>query len=159
MTELDDPEDDLDIQRLEDAVIAGLSLVCVTAQAGDNVHRIFESLNNTGLRLTQGDLIRNYLFMRLPTRGEQVYRSLWLPLQEHLDSQGLELLFWLDLVQTDEAAKQTDTYALQAAHDRGVIHADVTPSNVLVVNSGEAAIECFLAREAPHAQRTLYRLG
>lgn len=115
LTELDDPEDDLDIQRLEDAVIAGLSLVCVTAQAGDNVHRIFESLNNTGLRLTQGDLIRNYLFMRLPTRGEQVYRSLWLPLQEHLDSQGLELLFWLDLVQTDEAAKQTDTYALQAA--------------------------------------------
>ncbi|CAN5448362.1 DUF262 domain-containing protein [soil metagenome] len=115
LTELDDPDDDLDIQRLEDAVIAGLSLVCVTAQPGDNVHRIFESLNNTGLRLTQGDLIRNYLFMRLPSRGEQAYRSLWLPLQERLDSQQLELLFWLDLVQSDETAKQTDTYSLQQA--------------------------------------------
>ena len=46
--DLDDPDDDLDIQRLEEAVISGLSLVAVTAQAGDNVHRIFESLNNTG---------------------------------------------------------------------------------------------------------------
>jgi uncharacterized protein with ParB-like and HNH nuclease domain/alkylated DNA nucleotide flippase Atl1 len=113
LSELDDPDDDLDIERLEEAVIAGLSLVCVTAQAGDNVHRIFESLNNTGLRLTQGDLIRNYLFMRLPTRGEHVYQSHWLPLQERLSSQQLELLFWLDLVQSDETAKQTDTYALQ----------------------------------------------
>jgi alkylated DNA nucleotide flippase Atl1 len=115
LAELDDPDDDLDIQRLEDAVISGLSLVCVTAQAGDNVHRIFESLNNTGLRLTQGDLIRNYLFMRLPTRAEHVYRSVWLPLQERLTSDQLEMLFWLDLVQFDETAKQTDTYALQQA--------------------------------------------
>ena len=115
LVEVDDPDDDLDIERLEDAVIAGLSVVCVTAQAGDNVHRIFESLNNTGLRLTQGDLIRNYIFMRLPTRGDVVYRSHWLPLQERLDSQQLELLFWLDLVQSDGSAKQSNTYALQQA--------------------------------------------
>lgn len=115
LAELDDPDDDLDIQRLEEAVIAGLSVVCVTAQHGDNVHRIFESLNNTGLRLTQGDLIRNYLFMRMPISGEQVYHSHWLPLQKRLDSQQLELLFWLDLVQRDETAKQSDTYALQQA--------------------------------------------
>ena len=99
-------------------MIGGLSLVSVTAQAGDNVHRIFESLNNTGLRLTQADLIRNYLFMRLPTRGDHVYHSLWLPLQERLDSAQLELLFWLDLVQRDETAKQTDTYALQQVASR-----------------------------------------
>ena len=75
-----------DIERIEDAVISGLALVSVTAQPGDNVHRIFESLNNTGLRLTQGDLLRNYLFMRLPTRGEAVYQSLWLPLQKQLSA-------------------------------------------------------------------------
>lgn len=130
LTELDDPEDDLDIQRLEDAVIAGLSVVCVTAQQGDNVHRIFESLNNTGLRLTQGDLIRNYLFMRLPNRGEHVYENVWLPLQDLLTSEQLELLFWLDLVQADETAKQADTYALQQARldrftDEGAIEAEV----------------------------------
>jgi alkylated DNA nucleotide flippase Atl1 len=109
----DDPEDPEDIERIEDAVISGLALVSVTAQRGDNPHRIFESLNNTGLSLSQADLLRNYLFMRLPTRGEAVYQSLWLPLQQHLDRDQLELLFWLDLVQRDPRIKQTDTYAGQ----------------------------------------------
>lgn len=113
-----DFDDIADIERIEDAVISGLALVSVTAQHGDNAHRIFESLNNTGLRLTQGDLLRNYLFMRLPTRGEAVYNSLWLPLQRQLGSNGsndLELLFWLDLVQQDSRVKQTDIYAGQQA--------------------------------------------
>jgi alkylated DNA nucleotide flippase Atl1 len=109
----DDPDDPDDIERIEDAVISGLALVSVTAQRGDNPHRIFESLNNTGLRLTQADLLRNYLFMRLPTRGEAVYESLWLPLQQNLDRDQLELLFWLDLVQRDPRIKQADTYPRQ----------------------------------------------
>jgi alkylated DNA nucleotide flippase Atl1 len=120
----DDPEDPHDIERLEDAVLRGLALVSVTAQAGDNAHRIFESLNNTGLRLTQGDLLRNYLFMRLPTRGEQVYEATWLPLQKSLTSDELELLFWLDLVQRDPAHRQTDTYAAQQQR-LGKLHTEV----------------------------------
>jgi alkylated DNA nucleotide flippase Atl1 len=115
LAEIQVNDEGLRVQDLEEAVIAGLSIVCVTAQAGDNVHRIFESLNNTGLRLTQADLLRNYLFMRLPTRGEHVYKAVWLPLEAKLKSEELELLFWLDLVQTDETAKQTDTYSLQQA--------------------------------------------
>ena len=111
----DDPDDPFDIERIESAVISGLALVSVTAQAGDNVHRIFESLNNTGLKLTQADLLRNYLFMRLPTRGEAVYQSLWLPLQQQLTAEELELLFWLDLVQRDARVKQTDIYVGQQA--------------------------------------------
>ncbi|MDL4775226.1 MULTISPECIES: GmrSD restriction endonuclease domain-containing protein [Thermomonosporaceae] len=110
---VDDLEDPNDIEQIENAVISGLALVSVTAQAGDNAHRIFESLNNTGLRLTQGDLLRNYLFMRLGARSEVVYESLWLPLQESLTSEQLELLFWLDLAQRDQKAKQTDIYSGQ----------------------------------------------
>ncbi|MFF0232691.1 DUF262 domain-containing protein [Micromonospora sp. NPDC005254] len=109
----DDPDDPLDIERIESAVITGLALVSVIAQPGDNVYRIFESLNNTGLKLTQGDLLRNYLFMRLPSRGETVYQALWLPLQNRLTSAELELLFWLDLVHRDARVKQTDIYAAQ----------------------------------------------
>ncbi len=111
----DDPDDPFDIENIENAVLSGLALVSVTAQAGDNVHRIFESLNNTGLKLTQADLLRNYLFMRLPARGEAVYESLWLPLQKQLTSDELELLFWLDLVQRDTRIKQTDVYSGQQA--------------------------------------------
>lgn len=109
----DDPNDPHDLEMLEAAVVRGLALVVVTAEPSDNAHRIFESLNNTGLRLTQSDLLKNYLFMRLGDRAESVYENIWLPLERKLDSENLELLFWLDLAQRDERAKQSDTYVGQ----------------------------------------------
>ncbi|MFI1814393.1 DUF262 domain-containing protein [Streptomyces sp. NPDC020422] len=88
-----------------------LSIVSITAAEGDNVYRIFESINNTGVGLSQSDLLRNYLFMCLPKRGETVYRTLWLPMQELLGPARLELLVWLDLVvDGDNRAKQSDIY-------------------------------------------------
>ncbi|WP_216442079.1 GmrSD restriction endonuclease domain-containing protein, partial [Arcanobacterium phocae] len=98
---------------VESAVVAGLSIVSVTTGENDNAHRIFESLNNTGLKLTQGDLLRNYLFMQLPTRADEVYTTLWLPLQNLLSNEELETLFWLDLVQQDPKVRQTEIYAGQ----------------------------------------------
>ncbi|MDH6578858.1 DUF262 domain-containing protein [Kitasatospora sp. MAP5-34] len=91
-----------------------LSIVEITADRGDNVYRIFESINNTGVGLSQSDLLRNYVFMLLPTRGEQVYQHLWLPMQQQLGPKNLELLVWLDLVIRGNAkAKQTDIYRAQ----------------------------------------------
>lgn len=88
-----------------------LSIVAITAAEGDNVYRIFESINNTGVGLSQSDLLRNYLFMCLPTRGETVYRNLWLPMQELLGPDNLELLVWLDLVvRGNSRAKQSEIY-------------------------------------------------
>ncbi|WP_328942554.1 DUF262 domain-containing protein [Streptomyces sp. NBC_00250] len=88
-----------------------LSIVSITAAEGDNVYRIFESINNTGVGLSQSDLLRNYLFMCLPKRGEAVYRNLWLPMQELLGPTRLELLVWLDLVVGgDNRAKQSEIY-------------------------------------------------
>ncbi|WP_460477272.1 GmrSD restriction endonuclease domain-containing protein [Brachybacterium huguangmaarense] len=114
-------EDEFDIQLFEEAVLNGLSLVTVVAQEGDNVHRIFESLNNTGLKLSQGDLLRNYIFMRLENRSEEAYVCLWLPLQESLKPEHLELLFWLDLVQDDPKARQTSIYADHVARLERVV--------------------------------------
>ncbi|MFI7218860.1 GmrSD restriction endonuclease domain-containing protein [Micromonospora maritima] len=127
---VDDPDDPMDIERIEDAVISGMALVSVVAHGGDNVYRIFESLNNTGLKLTQADLLRNYLFMRLPTRGDAVYDPLWFPLQKQLDSGELEQLFWLDLVHRNPEVKQTDTYVgqqerLNGLHTEAEIEAEV----------------------------------
>ncbi|SDD22769.1 6-O-methylguanine DNA methyltransferase, DNA binding domain [Sanguibacter gelidistatuariae] len=110
---VDDPDDPRDLEEIENAVVHGLALVVVTAEQGDNAHRIFESLNNTGLQLSQSDLLKNYLFMRLGERAEDVYDNVWLPLEKKLTSEALELLFWLDLAQRDERAKQSDTYAGQ----------------------------------------------
>ena len=110
---VDDPDDDQDIARIEQTIRAGLSIVEITAERSDNVYRIFESLNNTGLQLSQADLLRNYLFMRLPRRGEDVYRDVWLPMQNRLGA-DLELLVWLDLViRGNDRVKQSDIYRAQ----------------------------------------------
>ncbi|WP_022902721.1 DUF262 domain-containing protein [Curtobacterium sp. B8] len=111
----DDPDDAHDIERIREAVLGGLSFVSITARDEDNVYRIFESLNNTGLRLTQGDLVRNYLFMRLGSRGESVYSSWWLPMQQRLSVNDLELIFWLDAVADEPLLKQGDIYSYQQA--------------------------------------------
>ncbi|WP_213532067.1 DUF262 and DUF1524 domain-containing protein [Paenibacillus sp. J45TS6] len=48
----------------------------------DNPQLIFESLNSTGLDLSQADLIRNYVLMGLePKEQEHVYRSYWYPME------------------------------------------------------------------------------
>lgn len=91
-----------------------LSIVEITAESGDNVYRIFESINNTGVGLSQTDLLRNYIFMLLPTSGEKVYHELWLPMQQLLGPANLELLAWLDLVvRGNNRAKQGDVYREQ----------------------------------------------
>lgn len=113
IAEADDPEDPHDIKSVETAVLRGLAVVAVTAEPGDNAHRIFESLNNTGLQLTQADLIRNYIFMRLGDRAETVYDAVWLPMETLVKPENLEFLFWLDLIATDEKATQADTYSGQ----------------------------------------------
>ncbi len=143
----DDPDDDDDLVRIEATIRAGLSIVEISAEAGDNVYRIFESLNNTGMRLSQADLLRNYLFMRLPHRGEDVYRDVWLPMQEALTGGQLELLVWLDLViRGDERVKQTEIYQAQQERLKSISEGD------------EAAIEAEiveLARRSKHLLRIL----
>lgn len=110
----DDPEDLEDIARIEGVIRDRLALVEIVADRDDNVHRIFESLNNTGLGLTQADLLRNYIFMLLPNRGDELYEAVWLPLQERLTSEELETLLYLDLVlRGHETVRRDELYRVQ----------------------------------------------
>ena len=59
----------------------------------DDPQKIFESLNSTGLDLSQGDLIRNYILMDLE-RGEQnrIYKEIWIPIENNCKvSDGSEI--------------------------------------------------------------------
>ncbi|MDA2807786.1 DUF262 domain-containing protein [Nocardiopsis suaedae] len=100
-----------ELLEVEAAVGRRLSLVEIQADSGDNVFRIFESLNDTGKGLSQSDLLRNYVFMLLPETGEEVYDEVWSPMQDELGPEHLETLAWLDLVlRGDERAKQSEVY-------------------------------------------------
>ena len=49
----------------------------------DNPQLIFESLNSTGLSLSQADLIRNYVLMgQEPDFQDRLYREYWLPMEQ-----------------------------------------------------------------------------
>ncbi len=52
----------------------------------DNPQLIFESLNSTGLDLSQADLIRNYVLMGLPPKEqEEIYNDYWYPMEQKFD--------------------------------------------------------------------------
>ena len=49
----------------------------------DNPQLIFESMNSTGLELSQADLIRNFVLMGLePDRQEDLYKAYWRPMEQ-----------------------------------------------------------------------------
>lgn len=109
-------EDAPGLVQIEEALTSRLILVEVNADERDNVYRIFQSLNNTGLDLTQADLLRNYLFMHLPTRGESLYESHWTPLQRELQPKEIEHLIWLQLVLDGESrVRRQDIYNAEQA--------------------------------------------
>ena len=50
----------------------------------DDPQRIFESLNSTGLDLSQSDLIRNFILMDLdPKDQNRVFEQIWNPIEEN----------------------------------------------------------------------------
>lgn len=104
----------LDLARVETVLTGRLQFVAITTDQHDNVHRIFESLNNRGVRLTQADLLRNYVFMLLPTRAEEVYEEVWRPMQESLTPGQLESLVFVDLIlHGNPTVKRPDLYRAQ----------------------------------------------
>jgi len=115
----DDAEEDEDfsgvsVTNIARAALLGLECVSITTQPEDNAHRIFESLNNKGMTLTQADLIRNYIFMRLDEKTEKFYQLTWLSLERRFENPDhFTQLFWLDLILQGRSATQRQTYVEQ----------------------------------------------
>lgn len=65
-------EREITVDALHDA-ICSLEIINITLNAEDNAQLIFESLNSTGLALSEGDKIRNFILMGLPTKEQNTY--------------------------------------------------------------------------------------
>lgn len=101
----------IDLSRMKSCVTDYLNLVSVRLDQHDSPHRIFESLNNTGVPLTASDLIRNYIFMSIPTEAEQrnVYENEWYPMQQRMQS-ALSDFFWRYLMKDGSLVRYDDMY-------------------------------------------------
>lgn len=68
---------EISIDELYDAVCR-LEIINIRLNAEDNPQLIFESLNSTGLDLSEGDKIRNFILMGLPPKEqEDYYEKYW----------------------------------------------------------------------------------
>lgn len=86
-------EETIELSVLKATVTADLSIVSIVLSPDDNPYLVFESLNAKGQPLTQADLIRNYLFMRIPSDDqEDYYLRYWLPMQEELGESLTEFI-------------------------------------------------------------------
>jgi uncharacterized protein with ParB-like and HNH nuclease domain len=109
----------LDFAKFKNIILERLVLVNITSDNNDNPYLIFESLNNKGEELSQADLVRNYIFMKLPSEErDEVYNSEWLPLQESFKSNmkqkeyadELTKAFWFYLRKDGEAVNEKAVY-------------------------------------------------
>ena len=57
------------------AAVGKLEIINITLDQDDNAQLIFESLNSTGLALSEGDKIRNYVLMGLNPKDQSKYYS------------------------------------------------------------------------------------
>jgi len=73
---------EISIDELYDA-ICKLEVIGIQLNQDDNPQLIFESLNSTGLALSEGDKIRNFILMGLPTKQqEDFYEKYWNRIEE-----------------------------------------------------------------------------
>ncbi len=105
----------IDVSALERVVVERMGIVEITTEAGDNAHRIFQSLNGTGVDLNQADLLRNYVFMLLPKRAEEIYEQVWRPMEAEL---GVDNLAGLARVDIQRRGQDIAKNAVYAAHQR-----------------------------------------
>lgn len=76
---------DFDPDRLFVVLMNSLQVVFIDLNQRERPYEIFESLNYKGKSLTQADLVRNYIAMKLPPeRQEEVFTELWSPIEEML---------------------------------------------------------------------------
>ncbi len=138
-------EEALDLDRLTAVVVERLAVVDITTGQGDNAHRIFQSLNATGVNLTQADLLRNLIFMLLPSRAGEVYDEVWRPMERLIGFDNLEGLARVDLQRRGIDVAVDDVFRR---------HQDRLESML----GGEEAVEEFvrdLALRAQHYKRII----
>src|SRR5690625_837990 len=129
------------------AVCRGLDkliVVDVKLERGtDNPQLVFEAMNSTGRKLSQADLIRNYVLMDLPTKQQgKIYTAHWRPMVLEFvgasDSKFDEFVRHYLTVKTGDIPRLSDIY--EAFKDYAAAHTQADePIESLVVDLREYA--------------------
>lgn len=84
----------IDSEKIHDAISRLIVVDVALDRERDNPQLIFESLNSTGVDLSQADLIRNYVLMGLePKHQEELYNQVWYPMEQSFGDYEYSKLF------------------------------------------------------------------
>jgi hypothetical protein len=109
----DSDGEQIDLERLTNTVQSRLTVVAIHLGDTDDPYLIFESLNAKGAPLTQADLIRNYLLLRLHSSAQQQsYDEAWLPMQALLPGDQLTEFMRQFLMMSGEEVARSAIYSV-----------------------------------------------
>jgi hypothetical protein len=101
----------LDINILKNVIETRLSLVRLLCDPKDDANAIFESLNAKSEALKQVDLIKNYIYISLPSEeASEIYRETWRPMELTVESARIERFVWAVVVSSGHTTLQKRTY-------------------------------------------------
>ena len=111
----------------------------------DNPQLVFEAMNSTGKKLSQADLIRNYVLMDLSLKQqEKLYAAYWRPME--LDFAGS------DESQFDQFARHYLTIKTGDLHRLGDIY-DAFKDHAADFTAGDETIQTLVVELAQYARR------
>lgn len=88
-----------------------LEVMALDLEAHDEPQRIFESLNSTGLALSEGDKIRNLVLMNLEPREQQrLYEDFWNPVEKNVHHRTDWFIRWYLVTFTGKTPNQHEVY-------------------------------------------------
>ena len=155
------------LEKLFEALQAGLAAVSIELEGGDDPQTIFETLNSRGVDLSAGDLMRNFIFQRAKGLGQEhgslnvdkLYAEHWLPLDRWFwraeDTRGRQTKPRLDWLLVDHLSmKRAEVVSVEhlfESYRRWILNEAPFPSveQELVSISNSAAVCRRIAEQRP----------
>lgn len=101
---------DLTAWQVWDAV-SRLEVMHLDLESHDDPQRIFESLNSTGLNLSESDKIRNLVLMNQKLEEQnRLYEQRWNPIEENVDYRTDWFIRWYLTAKTSKTPKESDVF-------------------------------------------------
>lgn len=109
----DSNDDYFDLDMVLQTLQQRLTVVAIHLGENDDPYLIFESLNAKGTPLTQADLVRNYLLLRVHANDQQrIYEQYWLPMQAALPGEHLTEFMRQYLMMRGEKVAKSAVYGV-----------------------------------------------
>lgn len=118
---------ELPLAKLIDA-IEKLQIISIELkpEQGDDPQLIFESLNSTGLALTESDKIRNFILMGLPPeKQETLYRNYWYQIERSTKEKLDDFIFNFLLINSGQKVKMSEIYKVFKIFAKGKASEDL----------------------------------